>query len=98
MCKPVNRLVSRLWRWIAWGSREMMKERFLAGMEVPFTKVEKRKRKCAWRWCRGDLEFGWGLLDLRGPLSPPRCATQLADGSGAQGGKSRPAQGYVVRA
>ena len=30
-----------------------------SSMEVPFTKRKKRNRKCVWRWCGEDLEFGW---------------------------------------
>ena len=39
-----------------------MTPRSLACMEVPLTKREKRKRKCVWRQCGEDLEFGWGPI------------------------------------
>lgn len=53
---------------------------FLACVEVPFTKMEKRKRS----WCGEDLEFGWGPIGFEMSWSPPRGNAKQAGGSGAQ--------------
>lgn len=39
--------------------------RSLTCMDIPFTKMEQRTRKCAWRWCAEDLKFGWGPSGVR---------------------------------